>query len=1008
MSFVRITIICFLLVQLTAFSQTLPSRNFTVNDGLPSNSIHCIFKDSKGYLWIGTDAGLCKYDGVNFQIFNQINEIFLDKIWSIAEDSENNLWLSVYGKGLVKFNGNSFKLFNSKDGLINEEIRKLHYSKKHKCIIAATEDGLSIFDGKQFKSFSKIVPRKFQIMAINETPDNILITSSHYGVYNLNIKDKLAESTLDSAFQIKMSYSAKIWNGKYYCGDVNQQLISSQLPIQNIKNNYDSIKCPIIWDMQPIGDSTLYLATWNVNSSLGGLFKYKNGKLIDYTKVAGITSTALWCLYYDNLTNLLWVGSTDKGLYKVDLSNSIQYLEATYFGLNELEIQCLFTDSANTTYIGAKDKLIKLFPDLSYKVYNSAYFAKQEKVIQKLRSKDGDEALPAHKINEALSFYNITSDKNNNTWLSTNWGAFCISPKVEVKAFKTFEGGQMIFDNKNNLNVSMMYSTFYRYSNVYGEMTRTIVPIENQNIPRDIIKTSSFNNEQWFGSYSSGLYVSNNNSFKKINFIENQIKELKTVSGNQMLIGTNSGNVYVAKPSGDTLLITKTFLSNQVIIGNTISFIEEYNGTYFIGTNKGISIIKRDSFYKFINQSEGLSDIQFTSSIKDKTGNIYIGTTNRLLKINANALLNINNNLNNKISLQYLKLSSEKYLNTDSLLNISLTLNYTQNELEFSFENINLFNPSKNLYRNKIIGLSESWTEFSPDNKILLRSLRPGNYTLIIEGKNIGNGNTLIPLSITFTIAPPFWKTKLFYLAIAFALGLLLYIIYSLRIKSIRKREKEKAELANKLSETRLEALRAQMNPHFTFNAINSIQNFIIDNNTEEALHYLSEFSKLIRQTLETASEKLMPLNSELNFLNSYITVQKMRFDYIKTKITVANDIDKYNTQIPPLIIQPFIENVFEHAFGTECSDKECWLEVSFYKQNDLLICTISDNGKGIEPLLEKKHKSKGLHLTRERLNLLNKEYNSTKFNYEISNSSNEKEGLIGTKVTVTLPLILS
>ena len=167
---------------------------------------------------------------------------------------------------------------------------------------------------------------------------------------------------------------------------------------------------------------------------------------------------------------------------------------------------------------------------------------------------------------------------------------------------------------------------------------------------------------------------------------------------------------------------------------------------------------------------------------------------------------------------------------------------------------------------------------------------------------------------------------------------------------------------------------------------MNSIKNYIIDNDTTNALHYLGEFSKLIRQTLENASEKLMSLETEIRFLESYMNVQKMRFDRVTTKITIDNSVDKYRTLIPPLILQPFIENVFEHAFDND-TEKSQIIEIHFYSENEKLICTIRDSGNGFkEGDSNSLHKSFGQKLTKDRLKLLNREFETTDFNYQVKN----------------------
>lgn len=406
--------------------------------------------------------------------------------------------------------------------------------------------------------------------------------------------------------------------------------------------------------------------------------------------------------------------------------------------------------------------------------------------------------------------------------------------------------------------------------------------------------------------------------------------------------------------------------------------------------------------------------MQFNDCVKDKNGNLWIGTNNGLIQLNANKITSEVMTSSNSININTIKINGQNYLPIDTLItwntfnSSQIKLNYNQNELEILFSNNNAFNADKNVYRYKIIGLSDNWSEYESVGRIQLRAVPNGNYHIIIEGKNIGTGEAYKEKTLELLITPPFWKTIWFVISASVLVAWLLYGFYRIRIRAIKQKEKDKADLTHKLLETRLEALRAQMNPHFTFNAINSIQNFIIDNNTTQALHYLSEFSKLIRQTLENASEKWMPLQTEINFLNSYIAVQKMRFDTIKTSLTIDSNIDKYNTQIPPLIIQPFVENAFEHAFENTNADIN-EIEISFKLENQLLKCIIKDNGKGFNKGdTHSMHQSKGQQLTIDRLNLLNKEYKTNTFNVAVINLSEINSAQTGTQVTVTFPIIIN
>ena len=615
-----------------------------------------------------------------------------------------------------------------------------------------------------------------------------------------------------------------------------------------------------------------------------------------------------------------------------------------------------------------------------------------------------------YKIKEGFTSFNITADKERNTWIATTWGLFCFDSNLEIKVFYGSDGGHVAFNNKDQLLFGHMYSDLHFMYDKFDVKTLNNFSVKNKSIPRDISKIVKYDNQLWYASITNGLYMSRDTNFFWVNkngcFKESNVKDLLIDSKTQLVLGTNSGKVYITKPKGDSLEVLKVYNPNIELYGTSISFIEESNNVYFIGTNKGINLIENNQFVKVINQSEGLTDMQFNGCVKDKNGNLIIATNNGLIELNTNKIISNVEVTNNSININSIKVNGQSYFDTlicwNSLNNKQIDLNYNQNELEILFSNNNSCNADKNIYRYKIIGLSNNWSEYESTGKIQLRAIPYGKYQLVIEGKNIGTGKTFNKKSLTINITPPFWKTIWFRVLCVIIGAVLLYWFYTLRIKAV----KIKAELTNKLLETRLEALRAQMNPHFTFNAINSIQNFIIDNNTTQALHYLGEFSKLIRQTLENATEKLMPLAAEINFLNSYIAVQKMRFDTIKTVLTIDSAIDKYSTQIPPLIIQPFIENAFEHAFENTATN-ESTIEINFKLENQLLICTIKDNGKGFNiGDSHTLHQSKGHQLTLDRLNLLNKEYNTNAFKFEVVNLNTISAVQSGTQITITFLLI--
>lgn len=213
----------------------------------------------------------------------------------------------------------------------------------------------------------------------------------------------------------------------------------------------------------------------------------------------------------------------------------------------------------------------------------------------------------------------------------------------------------------------------------------------------------------------------------------------------------------------------------------------------------------------------------------------------------------------------------------------------------------------------------------------------------------------------------------------------MVYLIIRIRIKQIQQQSEIQNNFNKRLAETKMEALQSQMNPHFIFNAMNSIQNFIIDNKTDDALMYMGEFSKLIRQTLNNSSKQYIKLSEEIQYLKTYINLERMRFPFgVEFSLEVEKVIDKNKVEIPPMLIQPFIENVFVHAFDSDSKDAK--LTIQFSLVSNELQCKIIDNGQGFNKVaLTKLKKSKGIRLVNERFELFQSQSGNVHINSKIN-----------------------
>jgi LytS/YehU family sensor histidine kinase len=207
-----------------------------------------------------------------------------------------------------------------------------------------------------------------------------------------------------------------------------------------------------------------------------------------------------------------------------------------------------------------------------------------------------------------------------------------------------------------------------------------------------------------------------------------------------------------------------------------------------------------------------------------------------------------------------------------------------------------------------------------------------------------------------------------------------------------------------------MQVLRTQMNPHFIFNSLNSINRFILHNNKGQASQYLTKFSKLIRLILQNSQAELISLESELESLELYLDLESLRFDYhFNYKISVQNDVDLSNINVPPLIIQPYVENAIWH--GLMHKEEKGQLDIDISVDDSRLICRVADNGIGrkkAEELGSKsatRHKSMGLHITADRIALIQNE-EAMGPAVKIMDLTNADGTAAGTEVTITLPLI--
>ena len=343
-------------------------------------------------------------------------------------------------------------------------------------------------------------------------------------------------------------------------------------------------------------------------------------------------------------------------------------------------------------------------------------------------------------------------------------------------------------------------------------------------------------------------------------------------------------------------------------------------------------------------------------------------------------------------------------------------LTYKENYITIAYSVINYTAPELNSVMYKMEGLDEKWSKRSGGHEVSYTNMPPGKYTFkMLAANNDGLWNPE-EASIDIFIRPPYWERTWFYLLLGGMVSGIIFWFYHYNLtQSVRRnallteRELIKTENERQLSQLEMKALRAQMNPHFIFNCLNSINRFIVVNDNDAASEYLTKFARLIRQVLDNSRGEKVLLLTEIETLKLYIEMEALRFaDRFDYHVGVDEGLDPSSFVIQPMLIQPYVENAIWHGLMHRKSKGK--LDIRFSVKGLVLLVTIEDNGVGrarAKSIKEKQmiqRQSHGMKVTAERMTILSKKLN-VPVEAEVNDLYDSAGLAVGTRVELTLPL---
>lgn len=492
-----------------------------------------------------------------------------------------------------------------------------------------------------------------------------------------------------------------------------------------------------------------------------------------------------------------------------------------------------------------------------------------------------------------------------------------------------------------------------------------------------------------YAATSNGLYCRDSlENIKKVLFNEHEVFSNSLFYGN--------GKIFCTEKKNHILLIEKGKIINSIPISTNITFERLNKIILHENTIIGKSA---DGLFQFNMNGELLKSIHSTFSFSSKRVLDYIFHNKQLWVSHAGGVQKIDLNYSNKTSLVPLRFDVIKV--NDSIINFAEKNTFESNESKFEFTvcSPSLKNVEPYRYHYTLIGYDNEWNlNNTGTNNITYNALAPGKYKLLVKLEQLGSFSK--PINYTFFIAKPLYLRWWFILAYVTFFLVLVYLIYRWQLKRLSK----KSEQINELNASKLTAIQSQMNPHFIFNSLNSIQDLVLKGDVENSYSYLTTFSNLVRRTLNYSEKDFIDFEQEIKLLELYLSLEKLRFK--KDLNYTLKNFGIQDIMIPPLLIQPFVENSLVHGLLHKEGKKDL---IITFELKDVLLCTIEDNGIGREKAKEIKQRQRSEHASfsgkaiHKRFEILSKLFDG-KFGYEYKNI--EENGLVkGTIVTLRIPI---
>ena len=960
-----------------AAAQEMHFENITKELGLPSLECYSVTQDKKGYIWIATEAGMCRYNGSGLSILDGRNGLPEGAVYASAEAADSALWMGTSEGRILRYKNDIFY----EPVFINRFFRSIY---RH-----------SDIPGKFFYSGDGLV----YISTMFHTVSMDLRTGA---LREVGIK----KDTVEGTYVFRQTA-----NGLVPLANDHQFFFDNKIKVAILGDGtHNEIILPVHKMRHP------YWQLYACRVGQTDFFSYES-RLVrlnpDFSYSVHTFPGRIINLYADS-RNGLWVGCIKGGVYYYP---DTEHMETFRQSLPGYSVTGICEDKENSIWCSTLEKGVFYCRNKNILYYSS--IPGLDKAVDMLKCENGRIFVSCiDKYLVELTPGGIREyDMEGYTW-----SAFTDI----VKSSRGWMLSQRL----------VMVQTDEGFRNLKKSFNKNSVP---GRFPTRLCHTGG---ERILGIQNNHVYVvtENGNYFY---FVYNYRASLRNVfyAGNDsLLFGTRYGIFRSAYP--DMWRLEKVPGTNASVT----QIVRLRSGLICAATKSGLFVLVRNRAVRVDGILQIPADVFFDIT-QDRHGAVWLASATGLVKITENggryrtqlysALNGLPSDNIDKVAADadnlYLSTSEGicTFPLTEELANNrpppvyihevwvndrpvdhksgALVFPHDENSLRIDIDALT-FKKGRAELLYELSGPNGRMTKKNEGNVIVFDNLPPGNYRLAVYALNNDGLKSTRPAVLEFGISNPFWLRAWFMVLCVLSFLAGVYVVFRRSVKAVKRREEEKNRIHRLVSESKLSALQAQMNPHFIFNAINSIQNYILKKKEQDAYDYLAKFGRLIRTVLNHSLQKNLALYQELDTIKLYVELEQLRFkNAFEFRVQVHETVNIYETYVPAMLIQPYVENAIWHGLMKLDNKRKGVLLLDICIEGDRLKVTVEDNGVGRARAAEGRrddfHLPVAAVLTEQRLAIINNMQGYETTHISVVDLFDAEGNACGTRVEIWVPV---